>query len=88
MENWLIYLVSGFFFSFLVLGKRYFNGPAFQGKPNLSGKIIFITGASAGLGAQTAIELAKLGATLILACRDTNKAKKVILTIKKMVFFI
>lgn len=53
-----------------------------QIKNDLKGKIIFITGASAGIGKATAIELAKRGATLILGCRDIQKSQKVMNQLK------
>ena len=58
------------------LGKKYFEGGKVNIKPgfNISGKIVFITGANAGIGQTTAEELAKLGAQIIMACRDISKA--------------
>jgi NAD(P)-dependent dehydrogenase (short-subunit alcohol dehydrogenase family) len=42
----------------------------------LSGKVIVITGTSAGIGIETARALSTTGATLLLAARDKNKAHK------------
>ncbi|MFG1627424.1 oxidoreductase [Kribbella sp. NPDC049227] len=41
--------------------------------PDQSGRIAVVTGASAGLGLETARVLAARGATVVLACRDTAK---------------
>ena len=41
--------------------------------PNLSGKVMIITGANSGLGFETALALAEKGATAILACRNMQK---------------
>ena len=40
---------------------------------NLKGKIVFITGASSGIGAATALAFAAQGARLLLAARRTDK---------------
>ena len=39
----------------------------------LDGKIALITGGTAGIGYETALEFAKRGATIILAARDAKK---------------
>lgn len=53
--------------------KRYFNGSYCKVTRDLSNKIVIITGANAGIGAETAKTLAVLGATVILACRDEQR---------------
>jgi len=42
---------------------------------SLSGKVCLVTGASAGIGAAVARELARLGATVVLACRNQEKGE-------------
>ncbi|CAG9861379.1 unnamed protein product [Phyllotreta striolata] len=44
----------------------------------LVGKTALITGANTGIGYETAIDFAKRGAKVILACRDENKAKEAV----------
>lgn len=79
----LSFFVSPAFLSFLSLSlpllfllKKHFNGPLCHYSPNLSSKIIIITGANSGIGRYAAEVLAKLGATIILACRNLQKANK------------
>jgi len=57
----------------LFLWKKYINGPSNKFHPNLEGKYVIITGANTGIGKETALEIAKLGATVVLACRDEQR---------------
>ncbi len=43
--------------------------------PNLSGKVIIVTGANSGVGYEAAKEFARNGAQTILACRSIDKAQ-------------
>ncbi len=40
-----------------------------------NGKLAYVTGANSGIGFHTALELARAGAAVILACRDQGKAE-------------
>jgi retinol dehydrogenase 14 len=44
---------------------------------NLSGKVCLVTGANSGIGKSTAHALAKLGATVVMVCRDAKRAEPV-----------
>lgn len=46
-----------------------------QDIPSLKGKVAIVTGANSGLGLETSAELAKAGATVIMACRDPKRAE-------------
>ncbi|XP_072165395.1 retinol dehydrogenase 13-like [Diadema setosum] len=59
-----------------VLAKDYFAGGKCKSKAMVDGKVFIITGANSGIGKETAMELAKRGGTVILACRDMKKAEK------------
>lgn len=43
---------------------------------SLEGKTILVTGASSGIGKATAIEAAKLGATVVITARDTSRLQE------------
>jgi len=50
--------------------------------PNLTGLNIVITGGNTGLGKSSAIKLARMGATVCIACRDKKRASKAVEEIK------
>jgi NAD(P)-dependent dehydrogenase (short-subunit alcohol dehydrogenase family) len=53
-----------------------------QAIPDLSGKRAIVTGANSGLGLWTALELARHGAAVVLACRSAERGEKALATIR------
>ena len=63
-----------------VLRQLYFR--KCKSKVRLDGKIVIVTGANTGIGLSTAIDLARRGATIIMACRDMRKGEKALDKVK------
>eukprot|EP00471_Norrisiella_sphaerica_P000353 CAMPEP_0184488404 /NCGR_PEP_ID=MMETSP0113_2-20130426/11699_1 /TAXON_ID=91329 /ORGANISM="Norrisiella sphaerica, Strain BC52" /LENGTH=361 /DNA_ID=CAMNT_0026871141 /DNA_START=134 /DNA_END=1219 /DNA_ORIENTATION=+ len=53
------------------------RGPRFE-DTKMSGKVVIVTGSNTGIGFQTALQIAKMGATVIMGCRTAAKAKKAV----------
>lgn len=50
--------------------------------PNLAGKTAIVTGANSGLGYQTALQLARHGALVVLACRNQARGEQAVRAIR------
>ncbi|CAL4070341.1 unnamed protein product, partial [Meganyctiphanes norvegica] len=61
----------------VLLLRRICAGGICTSTKRLDGQNIIITGCSAGIGKETALDLSARGAKIIMACRDTKKAEKV-----------
>jgi len=55
---------------------RWFQGPRCLNTLRLDSKVVVITGANTGIGKETARELSRRGAEVVMACRDLQKAEE------------
>jgi len=54
-----------------------------RSKNRLDGKVVIVTGGNVGLGAETALDCARRGATVILACRSWDNTKQTLQMIRE-----
>lgn len=54
-----------------------------QARGTMEGRICMVTGANSGIGAVTARELARMGARVVVVCRDSAKAEAAAATIRE-----
>ncbi|XP_077999403.1 retinol dehydrogenase 13-like [Glandiceps talaboti] len=59
-----------------ILLRRWIGGGVCTSEAKLTGKTVIITGANTGIGKETARDLARRGARVILACRDILKGER------------
>ena len=67
----------------ILLIKRHFGGGVCRSLAQMKGKTVIITGANTGIGKETALDLARREARVILACRDLEKAEKAAADIRR-----
>ena len=79
---WLFGGTAAFLIS-LYLIRKYMVGAACKSKAKLDGKTVIITGANTGIGLETAVDLAKRNARVILACRSVERGETAAVEVRK-----
>ncbi|XP_070505099.1 retinol dehydrogenase 12-like [Chironomus tepperi] len=63
--------------------KRYARGGQYTKNTTIDNKVVIITGANAGIGKANAIDLAKRGGKIYIACRDKTRGENALNDIRK-----
>uniref|UniRef100_T1HLB3 Retinol dehydrogenase 11 n=3 Tax=Rhodnius TaxID=13248 RepID=T1HLB3_RHOPR len=71
--------VAGLLLAFITLAIKTYNCVTLgicKSDKEMNGKTVIITGANSGIGYETALDIAKRGARVIMACRNMELAQK------------
>ncbi|XP_013882974.1 dehydrogenase/reductase SDR family member 13 [Austrofundulus limnaeus] len=78
-----VYLTAGFVLFYVFLYYFVLKAARCCSQVKLQGKTVVVTGSNTGIGKSTALELAKRGARVILACRSRKRAEAAVLDIRR-----
>ena len=70
-------------FCFVRLVRKWAAGGVCKSRARLDGKTVIITGGNSGIGLETAVDLAKRNARVILACRSVEKGENAAVDVRK-----
>ncbi|KAF7700016.1 dehydrogenase/reductase SDR family member 13b.1 [Silurus meridionalis] len=76
-------LVAGILAGVFILIRKIVSGKRCKSKVQLHGKTVIVTGSNTGIGRETAVDLARRGARVILACRSKVRAAGALAIIKR-----
>lgn len=57
------------------MNRKHFEGGQFTKDVQITGKVVIITGCNTGIGKETALDLAKRGGRVYMACRSLSKCE-------------
>ena len=77
------YIVVASIIIILYLLRQWMKGGRCHSKALLNGKTVVITGANTGIGKETAVDLAKRGAIVVMACRDMKRGEAALKEVKE-----
>ncbi|KAK3531690.1 hypothetical protein QTP70_025922 [Hemibagrus guttatus] len=76
-------LLVGVLAGIFILLRKFVSGKRCKSKKQLHGKTVVITGSNTGIGRETAVDLARRGARVILACRNVVRAEAAVAIVKR-----
>uniref|UniRef100_A0A672QU45 Dehydrogenase/reductase (SDR family) member 13a, duplicate 3 n=1 Tax=Sinocyclocheilus grahami TaxID=75366 RepID=A0A672QU45_SINGR len=79
----LLSVLVGVLAAYILIYYSLFKGARFKSNVTLKGKTAIVTGSNTDIGKTTALDLAKRGARVILACRNKEKAEVAVYDIRK-----
>jgi len=71
----LILLVAAGVAIIMYLLRKCIQGPYYRKTNRIDGKVVIVTGCNTGIGKETALELARRGAKIYMACRDAARCE-------------
>ncbi|XP_069022627.1 dehydrogenase/reductase SDR family member 13-like isoform X1 [Embiotoca jacksoni] len=79
----LLYFIAGSVSLYVLVYYGVFRGARCSSSVQLEGKTAVVTGSNTGIGRSTALDLAKRGARVILACRNKERAEAAVYDIRR-----
>lgn len=77
LDYWIIWpgVVYRIIFHFFSFDRYLSQGPKYSKQNRIDGKVVIVTGANCGIGKEVALELARRGGKVYMACRNRAKGE-------------